>query len=56
MVFAGGLNGDLGIDGAGYNNVHRGHGLGVVNEDGIQVLAFAAAREMRKMNMFYQKR
>ena len=33
----------VGIDRAGYNNVHRGHGLDVVNEDGIQVLDFATA-------------
>ena len=44
------------IDRAGYNNVHGGHGLDVVNEDGIQVLDFATAYEMRIMNTFYQKR
>ena len=38
------------------NNVHGGHGLDVVNEDGIQVLDFATACEMRIMNTFYQKR
>ena len=56
VVVAGDLNGHLGIDRAGYNNVHGGHGLDVVNEDGIQVLYFATAYEMRIMNTFYQKR
>ena len=48
-------HGHVGIDRAGYNNVHGGHGLDVVNEDGIQVLDFATAYEMRIMNTFYQK-
>ena len=56
VVVAGDLNGHVGIDRAGYNNVHEGHGLDVVNEDGIQVLDFATAYEMRIMNTFYQKR
>ena len=56
MVIAGDLNGHVGIDRAGYNNVHGGQGLDVVNEDGIQVLDFATAYEMRIMNTFYQKR
>ncbi len=56
VVVAGDLNGHVGIDRAGYNNVHGGHGLDVVNEDGIQVLDFATAYEMRIMNTFYQKR
>ena len=56
VVVAGYLNGHVGIDRAGYNNVRGGHGLDVVNEDGIQVLDFATAYEMRIMNTFYQKR
>ena len=56
MVVAGDLNGHVGIDRAGYNNVHGGHGLDVVNEEGIQVLDFATAYEMRIMNTFYLKR
>ncbi len=48
--------GHVEIDRAGYNNVHGGHGLDVVNEDGIQVLDFATAYEMRIMNTFYLKR
>ena len=53
VVVAGYLNGHVGIDTAEYNNVH---GLDVVNEDGIQVLDFATAYEMRIMNTFYHKR
>ena len=45
VVVAGDLNGHVGIDRAGC-----GHGLDVVNEDGIQVLDFATAYEMRIMN------
>ena len=56
MVVAGDLNGHVGTDSAGYNNVHGEHGLDVVNEDGIQVLDFATAYEMRIINTFYQKR
>ena len=56
VVVAGDLNGHVGTYRAGYNNVHGGHGLDVVNEDGIQVLDFVIAYEMRIMNTFYQKR
>ena len=41
VVVAGDLNGHVGTDRAEYNNVNGGHGLDVVNEDGIQVLDFA---------------
>ena len=47
MVVAGDLNGYVGIDRAGYNKIHGGHGLDVVNGDGIQVLYFATAYEMK---------
>ena len=53
VVVAGDLNGHVGIDRTGYNNVHGGHGLDVDNEDGIQVLDFATAYEMRIINTFY---
>ncbi len=53
VVVAGDLNCHVGIDRTGYNNVHGGHGLDVDNEDGIQVLDFATAYEMRIINTFY---
>ena len=53
VVVAGDLNGHVGIDRTGYNNVHGGHGLDVDNEDGIQVLDFATAYKMRIINIFY---
>ena len=56
VVVAGHLNGHVVTERAGYNNVHGRHGLDVVNEDGIQVLYFSTAYEMRIMNTFYQKR
>ena len=52
VVVSGDLNGHVGIDRTGYNNVHGGHGLDVDNEDGIQVLDFATAYEMRIINTF----
>ena len=53
VVVAGDLNGHVGIDKTGYNNVHGGHGLDVDNEDGIQVLDFATAYNMRIINIIY---
>ena len=40
MVVARDLNGHVGIDRAGYNNVHGGHGLDVVNEEGPYSIGF----------------
>ena len=56
VVGAGYIHGHVGIDRAVYNYVHGGHVLDVVNEDGIHVLDFAIAYEMRIMNTFYHKR
>ena len=53
VVVAGDLNGHVGIDRTGYNNVHGGHGLDVDNEDSIQVLDFATAYNMRIINIIY---
>lgn len=43
MVVAGDLNGHVGRDRTGYNDVHGGHGIGVANEEGIKILDFATA-------------
>ena len=56
LVVAGDLNGHVGSDRMGYEEVHGGHGVGAPNEDGIKVLDFATAYQMRILNTSYQKR
>ena len=47
LVVAGDLNGHVGRDRDGYDGVHGGHGLGVRNEEGIEIMDFATAYQMR---------
>ena len=56
LVVAGDLSGHVGSDRIGYEEVHGGHGVGAPNEDGIKVLVFATAYQMRILNTSYQKR
>lgn len=56
MVVAGDLNGHVGRDRTGYNDVHGGHGIGVANEEGIKILDFATAYQLRILNTVYKKR
>ena len=56
LVVAGDPNGHVGRDRDGYDGVHGGHGLGVRNEEGINIMDFATAYEMRLMNTYYKKR
>ena len=42
-VVAGDLNGHVGSDTIGYEEVHGGHGVGAPNKEGIKVLDFATA-------------
>ena len=49
-MVAGDLNGHVGCDRIGYEEVHGGHGVGAPNEDGIKVLDFATAYQMRILN------
>ena len=56
LMVAGDLNGHVGSDRIGYEEVHGGHGVGAQNEDGIKVLDFATAYQMRILNTSYQKR
>ena len=56
IVVAGDLNGHVGGDKIGYEEVHGGHGVGAPNEEGIKVLDFATAYPMRILNTSYQKR
>ena len=56
LVVAGDLIGHVGRDRDGYEGVHGGHGLGVRNEEGIKIMDFATAYQMRLMNTYYTKR
>ena len=56
LVVAGDLNGHVGSDRIGYEEVHGGHGVGAPNEYGIKVLDFATAYQMRILNTSYQNR
>ena len=56
LVDADDLNGHVGSHRIGYEEVHGGHGVGAPNEDGIMVLYFATAYQMRILNTSYQKR
>ena len=56
LVVAGDLNGHVGRDRIGYEEVHGGHRVGARNEDGIKVLDFATAYQIRILNTSYQKR
>ena len=56
LVVAGYINGHVGSDRIGYEEVHGGHGVGAPSEDGINVLDFATAYQMRILNTSYKKR
>ena len=56
LVVAGYLNGHVGSDRIGYEEVHGGHGVGAPNEDGIKVLDFVTTYQMRIPNTSYLKR
>ena len=55
-MVAGDLNVHMGSDMIGYEEVHGGHGGGAPHEDGIKVLDFVTAYQMRILNTSYQKR
>ena len=46
----------VGRDRYGYDGVHGGHGLGVRNEEGIKIMDFATAYQMRLMNTYKRER
>ena len=47
---AGDLTGHVGKDRYGYDGVHGGHELGVRNEEGVKIMDFATAYQMRLVN------
>ena len=56
LVVARDLNGHVGRDRDGYDEVHGGHGQGVMNEEGINIMDSATAYQMRLMSTYYTKR
>ena len=56
LIVAGDLNDHVGRDRDGHDEVHGGHGLGVRNDEGIKIMDFATAYQMRLMNTYYTKR
>ena len=56
LVVAGDPNGHVGRYRDGYDGVHGKHGLGVRNEEGIKIMDFATAYQMRLTNTYYTKR
>ena len=55
VVVGGDLNGHVGSEKRGYEEAHGGYGIGEMNEDGIKVLEFAIAYQLKIMNTMFQK-
>ncbi|XP_043717506.1 uncharacterized protein LOC122665422 [Telopea speciosissima] len=56
IIIGGDLNGHVGKDRRGYEEVHGEYGVGERNEEGISVLDFAIAFDMCIVNTFFKKR
>ncbi|XP_043687611.1 craniofacial development protein 2-like [Telopea speciosissima] len=56
IIIGGDLNRHVGRDRRGYEEVHRGYGVGERNEEGISVLDFAIAFDLCIANTFFEKR
>ncbi|XP_043710423.1 uncharacterized protein LOC122659376 [Telopea speciosissima] len=56
IVIGGDLNGLVGRDRRGYEEIHEGYGVGERNEEGISVLDFAIAFDLCIANTFFKKR
>ena len=55
VIVCGDLNGHVGEDAEGYEEVHGGKGFGVRNVEGEMVLEFAVARELIVVNTWFEK-
>ncbi|XP_063594366.1 uncharacterized protein LOC134771354 [Penaeus indicus] len=55
IVIAGDLNGSVGWSGVGYEGVHGGHDISNVNQEGMAILEFATAYEMKLVNTMFTK-
>ena len=56
LVVSGYIYGHVGSDRIAYEEVHGGCGVGAPNEEGMKVLDFATAYQMKILNASYQKR
>ena len=54
LIVAGDINGHVGSDRDGYDDVHGGPVLDVRNEDEINILNSVTAYQMRVMNTYYK--
>ena len=56
VVIGGDLNGHVGKDRAGFEEVHGGWGVGARNEAGRAILEAAVAHELVLMNTWFERR
>lgn len=56
ILVGGDLNGHVGEDRGGYDQVHGGQGLGTRNDEGARILDCAEAHELVVVNTFFKKR
>ena len=56
VVVAGDMNGHVGRDAEGFEDVHGGEGYGSRNRDGVRVLEFCEAKDMVIGNTWFRKR
>ena len=56
VVITGDLNGHVGKEAEGFENLHGGFGYGVRNREGERILEFSSAMDMIVGNTFFQKR
>ena len=55
LVIAGDFNGHVGGENTGFEEVHGGHGIGLPNPEGIAILDFATAYQLRIVNTMFTK-
>ena len=56
LVSLGDWNGHVGADDDGFDEVHGGQGFGVRNAEGVTILEFALANDLRVGNTWFKKR
>ncbi|XP_058639968.1 craniofacial development protein 2-like [Onychostoma macrolepis] len=56
VLVGGDLNGHVGIERKGYEQVHGGQGLGIRNDEGSRILDCAEAHDLVVVNTFFRKR
>ena len=55
LILTGDLNGHVGGENTGYEEVHGGHGIGLPNPEGIVIMDFATAYQLRIVNTMFTK-